>query len=299
MRSGRFRTARRGGFTLLELVLAIGLLAILVGMIFSVASQNVALGNAVVTEQNEVSEEAALFALLGERLSSLPGNAELDLVVEDSGAQYLTTLTLQGVPLSFSWGGAELVAKTVTLKTERRRDGFLDLVLRYYESEILDPTQEVGSPSRLLDEEPFAEVILMEDIYIFEWRVLDGRTLEWDYEWQAPGRLPLQLELNYVRDAYADPVRQIFWITPIQDPELMMQQLQQGGGGAQPGAPGGGEQPGEGEPGEGGETPSDPPGQPNRPNRPGSGGNPSTPSRPPGSVDFIPGLPGGGGGPGG
>ncbi len=49
-RSNRFR---RGGFTLLELVLAIGLLAMLVGMIFAVASQNIALGRTVVEKQNE------------------------------------------------------------------------------------------------------------------------------------------------------------------------------------------------------------------------------------------------------
>lgn len=241
MRRGVVRTRR--GFTLLEVVLAIGLLALLVGMIFALAKQNIALGHAVVTEENRVSEEVALFSLLHKRLSSLPGNARLQLVSEDSGAQYLSELTIQGVPLSFSWGGSQMVAQAVQLTTERRRDGFLDIVLKYYENEILSETTEIGETGvGMLEQEPFATVVLMEDVYIFEWKVLDGRTMEWDFAWDLAGRLPLQLELAYQRDLYPQPpapLRHIFWITPKQDPAVMMRQFQQGGAGG--GAGGGGE----------------------------------------------------------
>lgn len=275
------------GFTLLEVVLAIGLLAMLVGMIFALASQNIALGNAVVSDENRVSEEGALFSLLEKRLSSLPGNARLQLISEDSGEQYLSELTIQGVPLSFSWGGSQMVAEAVQLTTERRRDGFLDIVLKYYEHEILSETTEVGETGAgMVDQEPFATVVLMEDVYIFEWKVLDGRTLEWDYQWDLAGRQPLQLELAYQRDLYPQPpapLRHIFWITPKQDPAVMMRQFQQGGIGGGGGGPGDGDDgDGDGD-GPGGDGPGGgPPGGGGRGGRGGQGGPP-------------PGMQGGGG----
>jgi len=225
----------RRGFTLLELVLAIGLLALLVGMIFSVATQNIALGNAVVSRQNEESLESAFIDLLGGQFSAMPGNARMELTSEDTGAQYLSDLTIQNVPMSFTWGGAERIAKAVQISTVRRRDGLLDIVMRYYENEVLEETEEVGDSPTALDNEPFAEVILLQDVQAFEWQVLDGRTMEWQYDWDLVGRLPLQMELVYAMapEDVETPVRQIFWITPKQNPEVMMRQLQQGQQGEQ------------------------------------------------------------------
>ncbi|MBK1827389.1 type II secretion system protein [Haloferula rosea] len=250
MKSAAFHRAGNRGFTLLELVLAIGLLALLVGMIFSVATQNIALGNAVVARQNEESLEAAFIDLLGDQFSAMPGNARMELTSEDTGAQYLSDLTIQNVPLSFTWGGAERIAKAVQISTVRRRDGLLDIVMRYYENEVLEETQEVGDSPSVLDDEPFAEVILLEDVQAFEWQVLDGRTMEWQYDWDLVGRLPLQMELVYAMapEDIETPVRQIFWITPKQNPEVMMRQLQQQGQqDQQGGGDGGSANPGDGE----------------------------------------------------
>lgn len=267
---------RRHGFTLLELVLAIGLLALLVGMIFSVATQNIALGNAVVSRQNEESLESAFIDLLAEQFSAMPGNARMELTSEDNGAQYLSDLTIQNVPLSFTWGGAERIAKAVQISTVRRRDGLLDIVMRYYENEVLEETEDVGANASVLDNEPFAEVILLEDVQAFEWQVLDGRTMEWQYDWDLVGRLPLQMELVYAMDPedIETPVRQIFWITPKQNPEVMMRQLQQQGQQNQQGGQGGATvQPGDGPqptidpPGGGGGRPEGAP--------PGAGGRPT------------------------
>ena len=124
--------------------------------------------------------------------------------------------------------------------------------------------------------EPFAEVVLLEDVRGFEWLVLDGRTMEWQEDWDLIGRLPLQLDLRLAFGARGKWIRQVFWITPKQDPEVMMRQLQQQGQGGQ-----GGQIPG-GQPGGGIDV-----------NIPGGGG--------PGGVvgPGGPGVPGGPGGPGG
>ena len=235
-------STRIRGFTLLELVIAMGLLSILVGMVFGTARTSLALGNTIVKTQNEEMLHQAFLELLNQRFSALPGNTRFDLQVQDSASHYLSELTLQNVPLSFTWGGQARVAKAVQLSTVKRRSGFLDIVLKYYENEILEGAESVASTAT--SKEPFAEIILLTDVAYFEWRVLDGRSLEWTYDWELQGRLPLQLELTMAIGAKGEEIRQIFWLPPKQNPEIFMRQiLQSGSGEGQGDAPGGGNVP--------------------------------------------------------
>jgi len=230
---------RSGGFTLLEVVMAILLMTILIGMVFSTSRASLMLGANVVKTQNEEMLHQAFFELLGNRFSAMPGNTRFDLKFEDGG-QITSDLTMQNVPMGFTWGGEEKIAKAVQISTVRRRDGFLDIVLRYYENEVLEDSNGQALTTSQLDTEPFAEVVLLEDVEYFEWRVLDGRTMEWQYDWDIQGRLPLQLELKVKFGAEGQEIRQVFWITPKQNPEVMMRQLQQGQGNQNTGGGNGG-----------------------------------------------------------
>lgn len=219
----------KGGFTLLELVLTMGLMAILVGMVFGTARTSLALGNTIVETQNEEMLHQAFFELLSQRFSSLPGNTRFDLKVEDSGSHYISDLTLQNVPLSFTWGGQARIAKAVQLSTVKRRNGYIDIVLRYYENEILEGAESsFGSTAK--SKEPFAEIVLLTDVRFFEWRVLDGRSMEWQYDWDQQGRLPLQAELTMAIGARGEEIRQVFWIPPKTNIEVRMRQLTGGTG---------------------------------------------------------------------
>lgn len=228
--------SNRPGFTLLELVLSLMMIALLVGMVFSTARSSLMLGSSVVQTQNEEILHQTFFDFLESRLSALPGNTRLDLAVTDSPSHYLSDLTLEKVPMTFKWGGDERTAKAVQLSTVLRQSGYLDIVLKYYENEIIDPDSSEGpgptSTSSVFDNEPFAEIVLLADVRYFEWRILDGRTLEYDYVWNIPGRLPLQLELTCAFGAEGEPIRQIFWIPPRQNPEIFMRQMQDSMGGA-------------------------------------------------------------------
>ena len=172
--------------------------------------------------------EEAFFGLLNRHFTSLPGNTVFDLVSEDTGSHYLSDMTFQDVPVAFTWGGTEQVAKAVQISpgaAARRvsRRG----ASRYYEDEILEGTADTADGA--LETEPFAEVVLLEDVRMFEWRVLDGRTLEWEWDWDIRGRMPLQVELTIAFGAQGDKIRQVFWIPPKQNPEVLMRQMQQGG----------------------------------------------------------------------
>ena len=215
------------------------LLAMLVGMVFGISRSSLALGNKVVETQNEEMLNQAFFDFLGQRFAAMPGNTRFDLKYTD-GNPIVSDLTLQNVPLNFTWGGGSRVAKTVQLSTVRKRDNYLDIVLRYYENEIL-PDSNTATKTSMVENKPFAEIVLLKDVAYFEWRVLDGRTMEWQYDWDIQGRLPLQLELKIAFGAQGEELRHVFWVTPKQNPETLMRQLQQGQGNPQGGGQGGGQ----------------------------------------------------------
>ena len=234
----RTTRTRNAGFTLLELVLAMGLMVILVGMVFGTARTSLALGNTIVETQNKEMLHQAFFELLNRRLTTLPGNTRFDLKVSDSGSHYISDLTLQNVPLSFTWGGQARIAKAVQISTVKKRSGYLDIVLRYYEEEILE-NSAAPAQSSAKAKEPFAEIVLLTDVAFFEWRVLDGRSMEWQYDWDQQGRTPLQVELTMAIGAKGEEIRQIFWIAPKANPEVRLRTIMQQSQQEQPGQPGG------------------------------------------------------------
>ncbi len=249
---------RAAGFTLLELVLSMAILAIIVGMVFGTARTSLALGNTIIQTQNEEMLHQSFFDLLSRRFSSLPGNTRFHLEVSDSGSHYISDLTLQNVPLSFTWGGQARIAKAVQISTVKKRSGFLDIVLRYYENEVLEDA--ASNFDSVANNEPFAEIVLLTDVAYFEWRALDGRSMEWQYDWDLQGRLPLQLELTMAIGAKGEESRQIFWIPTKQNPEVHIRQIVQSAGNSNNG------------------NPTDP----NNPNgNNGNNGNPNTPGQPP------------------
>ncbi len=228
---------RRSGFTLLELSLAVLLMAIIIGMVFSTSRAVLALGNGIVKSQNEEMLNQAFFDLLGRRFSSLPGNTRFDLKVNDSGQHYLSDITLQNVPLGFTWGGQERIAKAIQISTVKRRSGFLDIVLRYYENEILEGSATVAGKSSAEQEKPFAEIVLLTDVAYFEWRALNSRSMEWQYDWDQQGRMPLQLELLMKMGKDGEEIRHVFWIPAKVNPETIVRNINAGGANPQPPPP--------------------------------------------------------------
>ncbi len=218
------------GFTLIEVMSALLLMAVIIGMVLAIARSSLHLSQAIVDSQAEEMKQQAFFDLLSRRFSSLPGNAVFNLKVEDTGSRYLSTLTIQNAPMNFSWGGQDRVAKAVTLSTVPRLNGYVDVVLGFYENEVLEGTTDAFDKKSTVDEGPFAEIVLMEEVAYFEWQVYNPATQEWQYEWDENGRLPLQLELVMAIGAKGQEMKQMFWLPPKQNPELLMRQLAAPGG---------------------------------------------------------------------
>ncbi|MGB2091411.1 MAG: type II secretion system protein [Akkermansiaceae bacterium] len=224
----RYRaTHSRRGFTLLEIVIALGLMGMLVGMIFKVARTSVELSHIVVEGQNATMERNAFFNLLKNQFEKVPGNAVLRLETVDSRnanvSRLLFTLTLQNVPLSFGWGDTPMTAEAIELMTIEQRDGFVDVILRFYDEQILSDSLNWGND----DIEPVAEITLIEDLWMCDCEVVDGNTMEQLTEWDNNGRLPIQVKFYCRFNPTSDIVQQTFWLVPKQNPDVFFRQLMQ------------------------------------------------------------------------
>ena len=231
---------RRNGFTLIEVVIALGMMAALIVLCARLATANIQLANGINKQQEENSLRESFFEMLKSQLSSLPGNTRMELQPSKGTLPTEYTLVLQNVPLAFTWGGVERIAKAVEIAGVKRRDGFINVVMRYYENPILSDAENIADARK---EEPFAEVVLMEDLRFFEWSALDGGTMKWQEDWDLQGRLPLQLELVTAQGANGDEIKQIFWIVPKVSPTTVIRntgQNQQSSGGGNGGTGGGG-----------------------------------------------------------
>ena len=218
---------RNRGFTLLEIVIALGLMGMLVGMIFRVARTSVQLSQMVVETQTVTMEKNAFFNLLKHHFENMPGNAIISLVSKDSRngdvTRSLFTLTFQNVPMSFDWGDTAISAEAIELATVEQRDGFVDVILRFYDEKIL-----ADSDARANDDlEPFAEITLIEDLWMCDCEVVDANSMEQFTEWDNDGKLPLQVKFYCRFDPSSDIVLQTFWVVPKVNPEVFFRQVMQ------------------------------------------------------------------------
>ena len=141
---------RRGprGILLLEAVLALAIAGILLVSIMWIVDGALQMSNEMADDGREHMTQEALINFLDRNFSQLPGNAEVELERQDAGSHFLSDLTFQNVPTSFSWSGQAISAEAVQLSTIPTRSGDLDVVLRYYEEAILDDSDSSMVPER-------------------------------------------------------------------------------------------------------------------------------------------------------
>ena len=218
----RFRRSRRG-MLLLEAVLALAIAGMLLVTIMWIVDGALEMSNVMADDGREQMTQEALLTFLGRNFSQLPGNAEMELLREDAGTHILSDLTFQNVPTSFSWSGQAISAEAVQISTVPTRSGDIDVVLRYYEEAILDDSDSTAN----VNAEPVAEIVLLRDVYFFEWYARDGRAVNDDSQgytetWDVRGRLPIQMELRVKFDESSDEIIHHFWIPPKLNPESVV-----------------------------------------------------------------------------
>ncbi len=231
MMGGVRRRAGRG-FTLVEVLLGLALLGLLAGGIFAVQRGALTVSAEVAERETKVMRVHAFCELLRRTFEQAPGNARVNLMVYGGAGSDLTEVAFTDYPLAFNWPGVTAGSKTVIFRTERAAGGLgLQAAVIYLDEEQSDAWQR----GQFDETKALGRLTLLDGIAFLGWRFFNETTQEWELEWPvANTRRPsfVEMTLQFV-DGY-DPVRLVFWIPTMANPQTFTSNL--GGGGAGPGA---------------------------------------------------------------
>ncbi|MGV3662954.1 MAG: pilus assembly FimT family protein [Prosthecobacter sp.] len=197
---------RSGGFTLLEMVIVLSIVALVLGAVHTITQSTLTLADDIARAQRQDARQHAFTAFCDRLFSNLPGSAALNLKTTGDGGQYLAALELFNVPSPFDG----VPGKVVMLRTESMAGGALRLLLECRNIE---------------DKEPYSTTVLFEDLGACEWRVYTPATRQWDGTWTEPvepGAMrmhPPLIELN-MNAPGSGSTRRVFWIAPNTTPQM-------------------------------------------------------------------------------
>ncbi len=203
-RPARHRHSR--GFTLLEMVIVLAIVALVLTAVHTITQGTLTLADDISRAQKQDSRQHAFTAFCDRLFSNLPSSAALNLKTTGDGGQYLAALELFNVPSPFDG----VPGKVLMLRTESMAGGSLRMILDCRNKE---------------DKEPYSTTVLFEDLGACEWRVYIPNTQKWDGTWtepveEGPMRIhPPLIELNMSAPG-SGSTRRVFWIAPNTTPPM-------------------------------------------------------------------------------
>lgn len=163
------------GFTLLEIVLAMFVLALLVSSIFGIVSGTTQLADEM-ERGHERDSQSHGFAQFCERtLRQLPAQAQVRLKVKQSGRQYLSQLAILDAPsiLGAASGGSNGLT---ILETDLQPDGYLRAALTFVPAEEITAHEAEGGKGG-------QSLVLLNDVARLEWKFFNPLSNEWEPVW--------------------------------------------------------------------------------------------------------------------
>ena len=315
------------GFTLIEVMLSVGLLALLISGIFATQRGALSIARDVMDQQEKSMRINAFVELMRRSFEMAPGNSKVHLIVPRGGDG--SDVYFKDYPLAFAWSGVSAGSKSVILRTERNTARQYSAVVLYLDEEAAKDYESGNLDEKAVDRKTgmprVRRLQLMEGISSLVWSVIDDAqggnasspnrassssgVEEWLDEWPLDKtKRPSRVRFKLLMADGSEPLTLIFWIPTMVSPE----QFANGGSGAptpgggggggagpitiDPGGPGGGGGggrgpgggPGRGPGGGDGRGPGGGPGRGGDGGGPGRGGDGGGPPRG--------GFPGGGGG---
>lgn len=251
------RSAPRG-FTLIEIMLGLALMGILVGGIFAVQRGAFTVSTSIVERETQTLKVHSFCELLRRNFEQMPGNARVNLQYYGGSGSDLTEVAFTDYPLAFTWPGVTAGAKTVIFRTERSVGLGLQAAILYLDEEQAEEWQK----GQFDESKILGRITIMDGISFLGWRFFNESTQEWETEWPLTNtRRPSFVEMTLQFMDGEDPVRLVFWIPTMANPQQFTggfggqtgQNPQPpggggnpGGGGVPPGGGGGGRPPGPG-----------------------------------------------------
>ena len=213
----------RGGFTLLEIVMALTLLALLSGMVFGIV--RIAMRTAMDTRamQMENDEVSRFIMLCRHTFQNLPSTAILTLKITETGTPVQQELTISGVPETFAFGVNPMSYKDTILglrpdlvATEASETGERLYSIGLSREDLIptDPNQSSGIASTTgeglatPDDQGRYWMPLLANVTSLNWRFLKEEDV-WEEEWDSTN-LPLLVEMNLLLKERTTPIRVVY-----------------------------------------------------------------------------------------
>jgi prepilin-type N-terminal cleavage/methylation domain-containing protein len=208
-----------GGFTLLELSISIGVLAILAIGIFALTTGSAELMDELQQFQDREARKRRFVELCRDNFENLPSAARIEFDYRDRGGHYDTYLSFFDAPAAFSFGGMRPDVKRVILAAEVENSGFARSVLYF-----LDAEQDRQFVRQGLDSLRLKPVVLLRRLKQITWRFYEPRTQKWREVLERGDAQPTLVELTLAMDGDAEPLRSVFWAPVRQQAEISTQQ---------------------------------------------------------------------------
>jgi type II secretory pathway pseudopilin PulG len=191
-------TKAAGGYLLLEVLLALVILSIIVGLVFRIIQTTSRVTSNVEFLQSQQEHSDGIYELLRKDIESLPLNAEFQTKRTKDDFQ----LIFDETPFNFSWKGAQSGFGTVILTVQHQADGSFSLVA----TEIPEPS--VTDP----DAPPPPQTVtrLISGLVRCDWRFFDQTSGKWLTNWTSSNTKPALLECTFQVSGQATPVRAVF-----------------------------------------------------------------------------------------
>jgi len=163
------------GFTLLEVILAISIMSILIGSIFTITNSSVLLSQTIVDSQATHRHQKNLGHYLESIFTNLPQDARITLVEDASGQQ---VLTIDNPNTFFPYLQKDHFAYHIQTSTSKNRNGLLDFSIAY------------------------------------KWEIYSVRDQLWDTTWSLDQGSPSHIRLSYNTASQQEQIIKTFWIPP-------------------------------------------------------------------------------------
>lgn len=206
---------KRRAFTLIEVIFAVMILALLAGVLFKLVQGTLEAAVDLNIKQSQNQELNGLAEVCRQTFQTLDGSTQFTAQVKPAtGGGYVQEISIRNAPLAFAWTGSGLEQGTTLIAPRPQANGLLAFCLQHQIEEdptVADPTEARQSAAQDATPKWF---VLVRDLKKMEWRFFDPRAREWRKEWQEPTFRPSMLELTLNSSATGEDLRLVFPMLP-------------------------------------------------------------------------------------
>ncbi|MBT16007.1 MAG: hypothetical protein CMO59_08510 [Verrucomicrobiales bacterium] len=230
IKTAKKRISPNGGFTLLELIVGIGLIGIVLTGVYKVASKSIELSENVLVRQHDNLHIHSFMGLLKRNIEDIPGNARINMEpAELQSGVARSEIALVDYPLAFSWAGVSAGSKIVFIVSgpDKSLEGASQIEIRYLNQEEAEIYEERQS----LPDDLGMGIVLMNELKNVTWNFYDQRNKEWVDQWSAedyPNQRPsmVYMEISFLDES--EPIQSYYWIPTVEDPATVARATQSG-----------------------------------------------------------------------